>query len=401
MRRGGSKVLGCAVAAALLAGACSSSKSGSTTTTTVKYDASLGVESPAAALRAELTDVLSGHVLLIGITADAQLAGEPTGPATAVLDQSSAALAAVITRFYGPASGADVLALWKRHTAALVDFASVAAPSTDKATVDAAKAAITSISGELTTLLNTINVQLTPEVLTARLATYTAGVEGAITAQAKQDPGAATKLKTAADAMTAMAIDMTAAIIKQKPKEVPGKLDAISAVLRTALAAKLSEHTYLAGIVTGTTLSGGDATSATAALDANSQELSEAIGGVYGDDAGLQFLKLWRHHISLFEDFTKAAGLGDTSGQATARSALDAYAGTFASFLAGADPDLSKPEVTQNLRGHIDSLLAAIEAQAAKDPGQVGKLRDAAMHMPGTALLLATGIAHQFPTKFG
>ncbi|HEX2700439.1 MAG TPA: hypothetical protein VHM89_09595 [Acidimicrobiales bacterium] len=401
MRRARAKVLGSIMCVAVLGGGCSDSgKSGSTTATTVKYDVKEGVESPAATLRADLTDLLQEHVLLVGIVTDAQLAGQDAGPATAVLDQNSADLGTAVAGFYGADTGAQFLDPWRRHTAGLVAFTSVAA-STDKAPVAAAKAALTAIQGEIAKVLNTVNVQLTTEALTESFGGYATSLESAITARAKNDPEAASKLKKAADKMADVGIVLAAGIAKQKKDDVTGKIDAISAVMRTSLAAKLQQHTYLAGIATGTMLGGGDATSAAKALDENSLELSRAIGSVYGDEAARRFLQLWRQHIEFIVDYAEAAAAGDTTKKGAARSALDGYRSTFASFLNDANPKLAKTAVAEDLGAHVETLLATVDAQAAKDAGQVSKLRTAAMHMPGTALLLATGIARQFPTKFG
>lgn len=395
------QAVGFVMVAAMLAGACSDDGgSGSATSTTVAYKVDEGVDSPAAALRADVTALLQEHVLLVGITTAAKLNGADIGPPSAVLDQNSAALGAFVTDLYGQPAGAEFLDAWRRHAAGLVAFADVAT-SEDKAPVDKAKADLTTIEAEITKVLNTANNQLTPEDLTEAQAAYATKLESAITAQAKKDPAAPTKLKAAADQMTTTGIVLAAGIVKQKEDAVPGKIDAVSAVMRTSLATKLQEHAYLAGIATGDILGGGDAKASAEALDENSLELSRAIGAVYGDEAAGRFLQLWRQHISFFVDYTKAAAAGDTAKQDAARSALDAYRATFATFLSDANPKLSETAVAQDLGEHIDSLLVAIDAQVAKDPGQVNKLREAAMHMPETGLLIATGIAQQFPTKFG
>ena len=396
------KAVGFVVAAALLAGACSDDggSSGSSTATTVKYNEAEGVASPAATLRSDITALLQEHVLLVGIITAAKLDGTDTGPPSAVLDQNSAAIGAVVTEFFDQPTGTVFLDAWRRHAAGLIAFADIAA-SGDKAVVDKAKADLTAIQGEITTVLNTANPQLTPDDLSKSQAAYATKVQSAITARAKKDPMAPTKLKAAADEMTTTGIVLAAGIVKQKKDDIAGKVDAVGAVMRTSLTAKLQEHTYLAGIVTGTTLGGGDAEAAAEALDENSLELSRAIGSVYGDEAARRFLQLWRQHIGFLVDYTEGAAGGDTAKQDAARSALDGYRATFATFLNDANPKLSETAVANDLGQHIDSLLVAIDAQVAKDPGQVNKLREAAMHMPGTGLLIATGIAQQFPTKFG
>lgn len=172
------------------------------------------------------------------------------------------------------------------------------------------------------------------------------------------------------------------------------------AELRAALTALLQEHVYLAGIATGTALAGGDLAPPAAALDDNSVALADAIASVYGDAAGEQFLALWRRHIEFFVDYTTASATGDEAAKAEAVAALDGYRADFGAFLASANPNLPKEAVAEELVPHVTTMFAAIDAQAAGDPSQYAKLREAASHMPMTAKVLAGGIAKQFPKQF-
>lgn len=402
MSRTGSKVLGCIVAVAVLGAGCGGGgdKSDAARPTPVTYDVAEGLGSPASTLRADLTALLQEHALLVTMTTAAKLSGGDPAPAAAVLDQNSADLAAEITRFYGEGTGSQFLDAWRRHAAALVAFADVAA-SPDKAVIAAAKAGISAIEAEITTVLNTANVQLTPDALTDAQAAYAGKVQAAVTAQAKGDAAAVTKAKEAADSMKDMAIVLAAGIVKQKNEDVPGKLDAIGAVMRTTLAAKLQAHTYLTGITTAAVVGGGDAKAARQALDENSVELSQAITAVYGEDTGGKFLELWRRHLALVGDYAAAAASNDTSGVQAARAGLDENRSSLAALLSEVNPRLAQAAVADDLGRHVGGLLAVVGAQVAKDPSQVAKLREAAEQMPATGLLLATAIAQQFPSKFG
>jgi hypothetical protein len=173
-----------------------------------------------------------------------------------------------------------------------------------------------------------------------------------------------------------------------------------AATLRTGLTSLLQEHVYLAGITTGTALAGGDYKVPAATLDANSVALSQAIGSVYGDPAGQQFLALWRKHIGFFVDFTTGVAKKDQAAQDKARADLDGYRADFGAFLASANPNLTKQAVADELKPHVESLFSAIEAQGSKDPKAFDKLRAAAAHMPMTAEVLAGAIAKQYPDKF-
>jgi hypothetical protein len=191
----------------------------------------------------------------------------------------------------------------------------------------------------------------------------------------------------------------TAVMAKQSTGATPAT-DSSAAELRAGLTALLTEHVYLAGIATGTALGGGDLGPPAAALDQNSMGLAAAIGSVYGDAAGESFLALWRKHIQFFVDYTTATATGDAAAKAKAVADLDGYRADFGAFLESANPNLPKEAVAEELKPHVATLFAAIDAQATKDPSQYEKLRIAADHMPMTAKVLAAGISTQFPKKF-
>lgn len=177
-----------------------------------------------------------------------------------------------------------------------------------------------------------------------------------------------------------------------------------AAELRAGLTALLTEHVYLAGGATGTAVTSGldspETAAATGALDDNSQALADAVGSVYGDAAGEQFLSLWRAHIGFFVDYTAARAGGDDAGAEQALADLDGYRDDFGAFLASANPNLTKEAVAEELAPHVQSLTAAIDAQVAGDPAAFGLLREAAGHMPMTAATLAGAFAEQFPERF-
>ena len=184
------------------------------------------------------------------------------------------------------------------------------------------------------------------------------------------------------------------------PNRVAPSSDTAAADLRVGLTALLQEHVYLAGMATGAALSGSDFPTAAAVLDSNSVDLSNAIGSVYGAEAERGFLDLWRKHIGFFVAYTQGKAGNDSAMVAKARADLDGYRADFGAFLASANPNLTKDAVAQELKGHVDTLFAAIDAQAAKDPTADMLLRTAAGHMPHTAEVLAGAIVKQMPEKF-
>ena len=184
-------------------------------------------------------------------------------------------------------------------------------------------------------------------------------------------------------------------------------VDTGAAELQAGLTSLLQEHVYLAGAAIATAVqAGGDleapaVSSAVETLDANSVALSEAITSVYGEDAGAQFLELWRNHIGFFVDYTLGGATGDQAMQDEAKQKLDDYRADFGAFIDSATGGaLDATTVADNLQVHVNTLVEAIDAVLAGSPEVFPKLREAAQHMPSTALALSGAITTQFPEKF-
>jgi hypothetical protein len=171
-----------------------------------------------------------------------------------------------------------------------------------------------------------------------------------------------------------------------------------AADLRAGLTYLLEEHVQLAGLATHTALVAGGKMDAPAvkaavsALDANSVALSKAVGGAY-PAAEAPFLASWRQHIGFFVDYTLGKATKNDKMVAKAKTDLDGYRTSFGQLINSVVPELPADAVADELKPHVASLFAAIDAQVAGSPTQFKLLQDAAGHMPGTAAILASGIA--------
>jgi hypothetical protein len=186
-----------------------------------------------------------------------------------------------------------------------------------------------------------------------------------------------------------------------------GNGSAASAMSVIALKAKLGtllqEHIYLAAAATGSALGGRSAefTSAAGSLDANSVDISKAIGMVYGAGAETAFLALWRKHIGFVVDYTTGVAGKDKAKADKAVGDLVQYTQDFGAFLASANPNLPKEAVASLVKTHVLTLKTVIDVQASGDQARVyPALREAAAHMQMIADPLADAIAKQFPGKF-
>jgi hypothetical protein len=169
-----------------------------------------------------------------------------------------------------------------------------------------------------------------------------------------------------------------------------------AAQLYAGLDQLLVEHVDLTANVVQTAITKGATSAQTkaalAALDLNTQGLGKAIGSVYGTAAQTQFLKLWRAHIGFFVNYTLGVAGHSQSQVATAKKDLAGYITQFSTFVAGATK-LPASAVAADLQGHVSTLETAINAIVAKSPDAGQKIEMAAMHMSGTAEVLAKGIA--------
>lgn len=191
------------------------------------------------------------------------------------------------------------------------------------------------------------------------------------------------------------------------PAPVPtdGTLTALTpaADLRVALTKLLGEHVLLASSATGAALDGRQAEfeAAAAALDANSVDISAAIGSVYGAEAETAFLALWREHIGFFVDYTVAQATRDSAAKQNALRNLDGYTSEAATFLSGANPFIDADTLNSNLDAHITTLTAVIDDQSYGNQwGAYANLQKAFNHMQGSGLFLSSAIAQQFPETF-
>jgi hypothetical protein len=176
-----------------------------------------------------------------------------------------------------------------------------------------------------------------------------------------------------------------------------------AADLRATLDYLLGEHVLLASSAAGAALGGRDAQfkAAASALDANSVDISKAIGSVYGQGAQDAFLPLWRRHIGFVVDYTVGVATKDKPKQDKAVADLVQYTQDFGAFLASANPNLPKEAVADLVKSHVLTLKDVIDAQAAGDqPKAFTATRAAYAHMTMIADPLAGAIVKQFPDRF-
>ncbi|UKS27262.1 copper amine oxidase N-terminal domain-containing protein [Paenibacillus sp. HWE-109] len=175
-----------------------------------------------------------------------------------------------------------------------------------------------------------------------------------------------------------------------------------AADLRVTLESLLGEHAELAVIAMQKGIDGAaDFNDVAAALIANGDDLSKAVGSVYGAEAGKAFSGLWNTHIGFFVDYVTATAKKDEAGRAAALDKLAKYGPDFGAFLESANPNLKAADVAEGLKAHVSQLITAFDDYINKDyTGAYKSEREAYAHMVHFGQILADAIVKQYPDKF-
>jgi hypothetical protein len=360
-----------------------------------------GGDAPATGLRVLLSRLLGEHTFLLMESIRAHTLDAPEAEALAeALDANTADLAGAVGSVYGDDAATGFTTLWDRHIELLVDHAAAVRDGRS----DDAEASLAGL-GEFRHAFATFLASANPNVDGHGEADAVQLHLDQVVAFSDGDYAKAYQAEREAFRhMFAFGDHLAKAIGNQFPETFTGANVAWSPAsnLRLTLDRILAEHLVLSAQAMRTGLTAAaDADAARAALDANSTELAEAVGTVYGDDAGAAFLELWNRHVDAYLGFIDAFAQGDEAGREAALMTLHAYHEEIAAFLAAANPHLPQAAVSDLIRRHVQALITQVEATEAGDHVRaVATIRSAYAFMFDVGDALAGGIAAQFPDRF-
>ena len=349
----------------------------------------------AVGLRVALNTELREHTYLAASATGQALRGDAAGSAgaAAALDHNTTQLAQLVGTVY-PDAQDSFRELWASHVDLLVRYTQAIAAG-DQAAADG-------VAGELATFSQTLADRfeqitgLPADVSQPLVLQHVTGVKTVVDLQKAQDFDAAYRsLRTVIGHTDLMAMPLAATIARQQGLE--GSARGQVPELQVSLNRLFQEHVFLAGSATDEALSGNIAgfAGAAAALGGNTNDLSNTVGSIYGQETGDLFNGLWSSHIDMLVRYTQGIGAGDQGAADTAAAELTEYVGTLASTLeqlSGLPADASGPAIGQ----HVRSLRGAVDAQKAGDPTSAfSQLAEAGQHMQMLADPLATRIARQ------
>lgn len=165
--------------------------------------------------------------------------------------------------------------------------------------------------------------------------------------------------------------------------------------LRITLERQLGQHALLAVEAMRAGVAGQDHFEAAgASLAQNTEDLTDSVGLVYGDDGAKAFNDLWSDHIDFFVQYTTGVAEDDQEAQDEALDRLNQYRQDFGEFLEGAtEGELPANAVADLLQVHVDQLVAQVDSYAEEDYTTAAEqTREAYAHMFETAKGLAGAI---------
>lgn len=330
-------------------------------------------DSAASDLRTSLTALLQEHAYLAGIAVATAYATSPDSAefkaAADVVNANADDVAAAVASVGGKEAGEQFGIGFKSHIQDFVNYA-VGAKTNDEAKKKTAVDNLTAYARTQGEFWNTATGGVLPAAdVEAAFNEHIGGVAKAVDAFAAGELQGYDLLREAAHHMPMMAQTLAGGVVTAK--SIDGDPNDAAATLRADLTALLQEHVYLAGIAvfTAYTNEGGTDSeafkSAAATLDANSVDLSKAVGSLAGAENEATFLQTWRDHISNFVDYANGAATNDEDAKKAAIRGLDAYRGTAGGFFEEVSGGQLKADaVASELKTHIASLAGAIDSMA-------------------------------------
>lgn len=364
------------------------------------------VNSPASDLRATLDQLLSEHAYLAVITMQKGIDGaEDFEASAAALNENTDDLSAAVGSVYGEEGGEAFKKIWSSHIGYFVDYVNASAKD-DKAAMDKAKQELDAYRVEQAKFLETATEgRLKAKELEEGLAMHVEQLLWAFDNYRAEDfDKTYENLRESMHHMFGTGKGLSWAITDQFPDKFENtSVDTPAADLRADLNYLLSEHAAFAILAMQKGISGAkDFDASAAALNENTEDLSKAVGSVYGEEAGMQFKEIWGSHIGYFVDYVKATAAEDEEAKKQALAELEEYKVEQAKFLDTAtEGRLKAADLEAGLQMHIEQLLKAFDSYNEKDyETTYMNVRESYGHMFEVGAGLSGAIVDQHPEKF-
>ncbi|WP_396266263.1 copper amine oxidase [Halobacillus amylolyticus] len=364
-------------------------------------------KTPAADLRSSLDQLLSEHFVLVttAMIKDYNNA-EDADEVYEALDQNAQDMTPAIASVYGEEAAAQFEDIFLGHNDYTPDFVE-AKVNNDEEARKAAEAEVDEFVNEFSSFLATATEGNLPKEAAAKvLAAHEQDVINVFDHYvAGEYEKAYQSFREGFKRMFDISKALSSAIVTQMPEKFEGtKAVTPAADLRSTLNRLASEHFALAVLEMQKGYNQAeDYDFVTWAENMNTQEFTEAIGSIYGDEAATQFQKIWQqNHIKAQSELVTATLENDEEARKAAEQSLQKFAETFGQFLGMAtEGNLPADAATSALWAHEEDVIQTFDHYVAGDyQATYDSFRDGYGFMFGVGETLSDAIVKQMPDKF-
>lgn len=325
-------------------------------------------ESPGdAALRLEA--LLGQHAVLASDLMRGRIRGDEDfgQAANAAVGRNTEDLAGLVGALFGDQAASGFRTLWTDHVTALFNYSRGLATD-DAAARDDARAKLVAFETGLADFFSSASQGRLPQEA-ARSAAQTHVdhlLEQADAYAARDYARAASLYRTNYSHTFDLGHTLASTLL---PPDQAASLQEPSWRLRSALDRLLGEHVALAvaALRAGGTNS-PDFPATADALNGNTKDLSAAVGTLFGEPAGQQFLSMWADHVDQLVSYTTGVAANDPGRRDAARNSLRDFEGRLADFLDSATGSkVPSTDLAKAFLAHDDMLTQQVDAFASKD----------------------------------
>jgi hypothetical protein len=278
-------------------------------------------------------------------------------------------LTATIKSVHGPQEAQTFRRLWTRHLVSLVSYTE-ALDEGDEGKQQQHLSQLDDYRTDFGSFVESAtDSRLKQETVAASLKIHIDQLVGQVDAYAAGDYATAYRMERKAFAhMFPTGTALAGGFTGHQPGEFTVDVDEAAQSLESALALLLGEHAELLVDATRSGVSGSPEFRAAAdALDANTQDLTAAMGAVFGKKDAAEFNDIWSDHIDLIIDYTVARRAGKEDAQQEALQKMKAFDTRFPNYLARVTGESGSKELSNEIAQHEDLLVEQLNAYADKD----------------------------------
>jgi hypothetical protein len=287
--------------------------------------------------------------------------------ANAALNKNTDDMSALVGQLFGAGAAKVFSPMWSEHIVGLVTYAGALADHNDSER-KTAKAELLEYENGLADFFSGASKGRLPRAdARAAVHMHVDHLTGQADAYAAKDYATADKLYREGFQHTyALGLALDNALL---PKADVAVLQQPIWRLRSQLGELLAEHAVLIEDTTRAAASNTpDFTAAGDEMNANTQDISAAIGTLFSASAGKQFQGMWASHVDALVSYGAATAAKDRGRQQAAKIRLATFETQMSSFLGGAtNHKLTDAQYAAALRDHDQMLMQHADAYAAKD----------------------------------